>query len=46
MKKLIMAAGAFIVIAGLALAALLVGTGPDDANPQPVIIELPDNFET
>jgi len=45
MKKLITVLLVIAVIAALALAALLVGTGADDANSKPVSIELDDTFE-
>jgi len=45
MKKLAIVLGGVIIIAGLAFAALLVGTGPDDAPTMPVSVDIPDNFE-
>ncbi|WP_017932411.1 hypothetical protein [Robiginitomaculum antarcticum] len=44
-KRLITALFFIIVIVGLVFFALSK-TGIDDANPQPVTIELDDNFET
>lgn len=45
MRKLVIFGASVLIVLVLAFAALLVGTGPQDAPVQDVVVELPDTYE-